>query len=247
VNVRQVVNALELIEFFADRGRPASLAEIAKHFGWPRSSTFNLLRTLADRGYLYEPQAKQGYYPSPRWITLVHKIDQAGLIPPALQELVSTVCHRTNETTVLAGISGMQALFLCAVETTQDLRCTAHVGKTVPLHTTATGRALLAQLPQQSRAGILRRVTFQRYTPLSLMSVDAVEREIAVSLNRGYFEGIGEYSRDLGGYALILPNQERQLALLVVGPWGRVSPMKDEILRIMREEISRYAPSALPG
>jgi len=247
VTVRQVVNALELIEFFAERGRPASLAEISKHFGWPRSSTFNLLRTLSNRGYLYEPQAKQGYYPSPRWITLIHKIDQAGLIPPALQELVKAVCDRTNETTVLAGISGMQALFLCAVETVRDVRYAAHVGKTVPLHTTATGRALLAQLPEPSKASILKRVTFQRYTPFSLMSVEAVEREIAVSLNRGYFEGIGEYSRDLGGYALILPNQERQLALLVAGPWGRVSPMKDEILRIMREEISRYVPDAPPG
>lgn len=58
MDVKQVVNALELIEFFATHRRPATLAEISKHFGWPRSSTFNLLGTLANRGYLYEPRAR---------------------------------------------------------------------------------------------------------------------------------------------------------------------------------------------
>jgi DNA-binding IclR family transcriptional regulator len=244
VDVRQIVNTLELMEFFAERGRPASLAEISRHFGWPRSSTFNLLGTLANRGYLYEPRAKQGYYPSPKWLPLINKIDQAAPIAPELQELVQTICERTSETTALAGISGMRAVFLCAAESSQAIRYTAHVGKTVPLHATATGRALLAQLPQQTKATILRRTSFERYTPTSLMSVEAVEREIALSLNRGYFEGNAEYSRDLGGYALGLNHRQRQLALLVAGPFGRVAPMKDDILRIMQEEISRHVPDA---
>jgi DNA-binding IclR family transcriptional regulator len=242
MDVRQIVNVLELMEFFAERGRPASLAEISRHFGWPRSSAFNLLGTLANRGYLYEPQAKQGYYPSSKWLPLVSKIDQAAPIPAALRDLVQAVRDRTNETAVLAGISAMRAIFLCAVESAQAIRYTAHVGKTVPLHTTATGRALLTQLPEQTRATILRRTNFERYTPASLMSIEAVEREMALSLDRGYFEGIAEYSLDLGGYALALNHRERQLALLVAGPLWRVAPMKDDILRIMREEISRHAP-----
>jgi DNA-binding IclR family transcriptional regulator len=52
VKVKQAANVLELLAFFAQHRRPASLAEIAKHFEWPRSSTFNLLGTLASRGFL---------------------------------------------------------------------------------------------------------------------------------------------------------------------------------------------------
>ncbi len=37
VNVKQAANVLDLIEFFAQHKRPAALAEIAKHFDWPRS------------------------------------------------------------------------------------------------------------------------------------------------------------------------------------------------------------------
>ena len=61
MSVRQVENVLALLEFFAERQRPATLADVVEHTGWPRSSAFNLLSTLLDRGYLYEPRARAGY------------------------------------------------------------------------------------------------------------------------------------------------------------------------------------------
>ncbi len=244
MDVRQVTNLIELLEFFADRGTPASLAEISRHFGWPRSSTFNILGTLVSRGYLYEPRAKEGYYPSPKWLPLFQRMDRAAPIPPEIQELLLALRSRTNETVVLAGISGMYAIFLSTAESQQAVRYTAAVGKVVPLHATATGRALLSQLSLPERSAILRRTEFERYTATTLMSVDAVEREIASSLQRGYFEGAGEYTSDLGGYALALQYMNRHLALLVGGPIARVAPIKDDIVRTMRDELARYVPAA---
>ena len=66
--VRQAANVLDIMEFFAQTKKPATLAEIADHFGWPRSSTFNLLATLSEKGYLYEPRPRAGFYPTPRWL-----------------------------------------------------------------------------------------------------------------------------------------------------------------------------------
>ena len=71
MQVRRAANVIELLEFFAERGGPATLAEIADGLGWPRSSTFNLVGTLLDRGYLYEPSLRGSYYPSPRWSRVV--------------------------------------------------------------------------------------------------------------------------------------------------------------------------------
>ncbi|GAA5235805.1 IclR family transcriptional regulator [Verticiella sediminum] len=247
MDVRQVVNALELLEYFADRGRPATLAEVSKHFGWPRSSTFNLLGTLVNRGYLYEPRAREGYYPSPSWWSLIQRIDRAAPIASELQDLITTLCRRTDETAVLAATSGMHAVFIAAAESRQAIRYTAAVGKLVPIHATATGRALLSQLPEHERGAILRRAVFERYTPATLLSVDAVEKEIALSLQRGYFEGASEYTHDLGGIALPLHVADRHLAVLVAGPAHRVHPRQAEILQIMQEEIDRHLPGALPG
>lgn len=239
MDVRQVVNALELLEFFAERGRPATLAEVSRHFDWPRSSTFNLLGTLVNRGYLYEPRARDGFYPSPSWLPLIQKIDRAAPIPTEWQDMLRVLCEATQETAVLAAISGMHAVYIATAESQQAIRYAAPVGKLVPIHATATGRALLSQLSEAERANILRRAVFERYTPTTLLSVHAVEQEIAQSLQRGHFEGAGEYTHDLGGVALPLQITGRHLALLIAGPMNRMQPRLVEICAAMRAEVAR--------
>ena len=242
MNVRQVTNALELMEFFADRGRPATLAEVSKHFDWPRSSTFNLLQTLSKRGYLYEPRSREGYYPSPAWLPLIQKIDRAAPVPIEYQNLLNSLQERTGETAVLGAISGMNVIFIAAVESTHAVRYTAEVGKIVPIHASATGRALLSLLGENECAAILRRAVFEKYTSTTLMSFEAVANEIAESRRRGFFEGVGEYTQDLGGIAMPLATTNRHLAVLVAGPMSRVQPYKNEIVCAMKKEFARHVP-----
>jgi len=240
VDVKQVANVLELIEFFAKRGRPAALAEISRHFGWPRSSTFNLLNTLSSRGFLYEPRAREGYYPSPKWSKLALQIEQNAPIPERLGALMQVLWEKTNETVVLAAVSGSQALFIHTIESPRAVRYSAGVGKLVPIHVTATGRALLSLMPDIDRAMILKKAIFKPYTSSTLLSVDAVETEIARSRARGWFESSAEFTPDLGGVAIPLPLEERQLALLVAGPIFRVQPNYSSIARLMLEEIAAH-------
>ena len=243
VIVKQAANVLDLIEYFAAQRRPATLAEIAKHFDWPRSSTFNLLGTLAARGYLYEPRARGGYYPAPRWDALICEIESAQPIPPELHDMLAKLSATTNETAVLAAPSGAHALFLDAVESPHAVRYTALPGKLVPLHVTATGRALLSQMTPEDRAGILRKATFKRYTDTTLMTAAAVEHEIAAAQKLGRFEGRGEYTVDLGGVALPLTLPGRQFAVLVAGPMSRISHRIPEFAKVIQAALARLPSS----
>ena len=230
------------MEFFADRGRPATLAEVSKHFDWPRSSTFNLLQTLSKRGYLYEPRSREGYYPSPAWLPLIQGIDRAAPVPIEYQSLLNSLQERTGETAVLGAISGMNVIFIATVESTHAVRYTAKVGKIVPIHASATGRALLSLLGENECASILRRAVFEKYTSTTLLSFEAVANEIAESRRRGFFEGVGEYTQDLGGIAMPLSTTNRHLAVLVAGPMSRVQPCKNEIVCAIKEEFARHVP-----
>jgi DNA-binding IclR family transcriptional regulator len=240
VNVKQAANVLDLLEYFAQHRKPASLADISKHFGWPRSSTFNLLGTLASRGFLYEPKARGGYYPTPLWSSLVQQIDSADPIPQQLHHLLEALVKATGETAVLAAASGAYAVYVDAVESPHAIRYTAKPGKMIPLHVTATGRALLSQMAPADRSSVLRRATFERYTPTTLMSVAAVETEIKKSLERGWFEGNAEFTADLGGVALPLKLPHRQFAVTVAGPMFRVGSRLAELARVMAREVERH-------
>lgn len=240
MNVKQAANVLELIEFFAQYRRPATLAEVSKHFEWPRSSTFNLLGTLAGRGYLYEPRARGGYYPSPKWLSLLQQIEGAEPVPEQFRTLLRSLSERTGETAVLAAVSGSQVVFVDAIESPQAIRYSASPGKLVPMHVTATGRALLSLLTPSDRASVLRRANFERYTPTTLMSVAAVEKEIELSLKRGWFEGNAEFTADLGGVAMPLTLPHRHFALLVAGPMFRIKMKSMELAKIIASEIEKY-------
>lgn len=235
--VKQAANVIDLLDFFAEQQRPATLAEIARHFDWPRSSTFNLLTTLAGRGWLYEPRARGGYYPAPALAAMVQRIERAQPVPAELQQLLQALAEQTGETAVLAAPSGPNALVIAAVESAQAVRYSAAPGKLIPLHVTATGRALLSQMAPAERTAVLRRAQFQRYTPTTLMSAQAVEQEIARSVERGWFEGHAEFTRDLGGVALPLALPDRQLAVLVAGPMFRVADKVDALAKLMKQRL----------
>jgi len=243
MDMKQAAQVLDLLEFFGASGRPATLAEISKQLSWPKSSAHKLLATLSARGYLYEPHGRGSYYPSPRWRAVVDDISRSEPVPEELRTLLRTMAAKTGETAVLASISGLNALFIEAVESPNPVRYTAEVGKMVPLHVTAVGRSLLAQLPEADRRVLLNRVEFTRFTSATLMSVRDIEAAIAKGAKRGYFEGRGELNEDLGGVAmpLALSGDDdlpgRPLALMVAGPYYRISPRYQEIAKLLQQQF----------
>lgn len=243
MNVKQAAQVLDLLEYFATIQRPATLADIAKHFGWPRSSTFNLLGTLTHRGFLYEPKAKAGYYPAPVWAALIGKIEDAQPIPRDVRALLESLVEETGETAVLAVASGSYALFVETVESPHSVRYAAQPGKRVPMHLTATGRALLSQMSADERSSILKKSEFHRYTATTLMSVEEVEAEIELSRNRGWFLGNAEFTQDLGGLAMPLSFSDRNFALLIAGPSFRIDSRLEEIALTLRQRLDAYLTS----
>src|ERR1700694_5899946 len=107
--VRQAAYVLELFEYFAQVRKPATLAEVADHFGWPRSSTFNLLTTLAEKGYLYEPRPRTGYYPTPRWLALAKTLSGVEALPDWTHALIAELSAETGETAAIAAPAGRMA------------------------------------------------------------------------------------------------------------------------------------------
>src|SRR4051794_28659347 len=105
MNVRQIENVLDLLEHFSNVREPQNLAQISAHFGWPKSSTFNVLRTLFARGFLYEPTPRAGYYPTPKWLSLLEQITNTKFFPEELKACVNEICIETGESVVLGAPS----------------------------------------------------------------------------------------------------------------------------------------------
>lgn len=241
MSVQQAAKILELLEFYARTQRPASLAELSAALGWPRSSTFSLMQALAERGFLYEPRARGGYYPSPRWLSLVQKVADAEPIPDVLATLAAELSAQTGETVAISGPAGTSAVFLVVQESPAAIRYYAEVGQRLPIHATATGRALLSQYGRAERMALYRRVAWHRYSAATPLSIEAVEAALDQAARRGWHESHGDHAPDLTGVALPVPLGERRLALVVAGPEFRMIGRLPEIADMIRLTLDRYA------
>ena len=240
--VRQAANVLVLLEYFARVKKPSTLAEISAAMGWPRSSTFNLLTTLAQRGFLYEPRPRAGYYPSPRWKSLLQQIADNALLPEALCRAADVVAEQTGETVAIAAPSGTTAVFLYVVESSMAIRFSAEVGYQLPIHATSSGRALLAQYSPSERAAVLRKSKFQKYARGSLLNARQVEVEIERAATRGWHENIEGHGADLTGVALPVGLADRRLSIVVGGPTSRMRPRMPQIAAALRRALNRHLP-----
>jgi IclR family transcriptional regulator, acetate operon repressor len=240
--VRQAANVLEILEYFARVGQPATLADISEHFGWPRSSTFNLLTTLSEKGYLYEPRPRSGYYPTPRWLVLAKAISDAEPLASWTHELLADICAETGETTAIAAPSGTLAVFVDVIESNEAIRYFAQVGHRVPIHASSSGRALLLQYAVEERNKLYRKVEFRQYSKTSPLSIEAVETELRKSEERGYCISHAEFSRDLTGIAFPLAIGERRLSIVVAGPSFRMDPKVVEVSMTIAKTIKRLQP-----
>lgn len=240
MHVRQAANVLELLEYFARRLRPATLAEISDDLGWPRSSTFNLVGTLADAGFLYAPLAPRAWYPTRRWLALAQDVADAEPLPESLHALAVEVARATGETTAVGAAAGTYVSLLDVVESTQAVRFFARIGDRIPIHASSLGRALLAQSTPAERRALYRRLGFERYSGTTPAGADAVEAELEAAQARGYHQSDSEYLPDLAGVSLPLPFQARRLGIVVAGPVSRCLVRRAETARIMREVIAKY-------
>lgn len=239
--VRQAANALEVLEYFARRLRPATPAEMADELGWPRSSTFKLIGTLAGMGYLYEPRARGGYYPSPRWLTLAEAVTRAEPLPERFHRLARDLMGATGETVAIAAPAGVFATFVDVVESRQPVRYFAKVGDRVPIHAASAGRALLAQMPASERERLYRKIDFVRYAPTTPASPDEVEARIAEAAQLGWHQSNMEYTPDLAGVAMPLPGGDRLLSVVVVGPVSRCLARRPAMAGTVREYLQRLS------
>lgn len=240
MRVRQAANVLELLEYFAQRRRPATLAEISDALGWPRSSTFNLVGTLADAGFLYEPLVRRAWYPTRRWLALAQAVADAEPLPESLHALAVEVARNTGETTAVGADAGGYASLVEVVESTHAVRFFARIGDRIPIHASSLGRALLAQSTPAERTALYRRLGFERYSGTTLLTAAAIEAELEEARIRGYHQSNSEYLPDLVGVSLPLPFTGRRLAIVVAGPVSRCLQQREDTARIMREAIARF-------
>ncbi|OEV28610.1 IclR family transcriptional regulator [Streptomyces nanshensis] len=249
--VKSASRAVDLLEVLAARGdRPARLRELAEELQVPRSSMYALLQTLVERGWVRTDATGSLYGIGIRaLLTGTSYLDsdpRVRLARPYLAEASETL----GETIHLARLDRGDVVYLATKESHEYPRTLNRVGRRLPAHAGALGKALLAERPDSALPlpeGPLRAFTANTHTALASLLADLAEVR-----RRGYAVDREESVTGIVGFGFALRyGSPATDAVSCSVPAGRLTTEHEQrivaVMREIRERIESAGPVAAGG
>lgn len=114
--VKSSARSLQVFEFFQQFGRPARTVEIGRYLDIPNSSADELLKTLAELGYLTFNQRSKCYAPSYRFFNLSKGLENQFFMDGRIGDMMQYLAETTGETVSLAAENRHQLQSMATVE-----------------------------------------------------------------------------------------------------------------------------------
>jgi IclR family acetate operon transcriptional repressor len=156
--VRTLVRGLTILELVAKSPGGASVTDLAAAADLDKGTTSRLLTTLRNLGYVRQRPGDRHYLLSGRLLTLAlayhSQLDLRETARPHLVRLRDT----THETVHLAVREGDDIIYVDQLEPDRSVRIRSSVGRALPMHRTAMGRAIMAALPAEECEAAIARV-----------------------------------------------------------------------------------------
>ncbi|HEX4702294.1 MAG TPA: IclR family transcriptional regulator [Pseudonocardiaceae bacterium] len=218
--VQSVHRAFELLELMADAGGEVTLSQLAVASELPLPTIHRLLRTLVDGGYVRQ-QPSRRYALGPRLIRLG---ETAGRVLGAwARPYLAGLTDAVGETSNMAVLDGDQVVYVAQVPSPHSMRMFTEVGRRADAHSTAVGKAVLAQLPCDAVDRLLTRAGMRRKTEHTIVDLDQFRRELATIRAVGYAEDDGEQEIGVRCIAVTVPGAPTGAAISISGPATRMS------------------------
>lgn len=245
--VQAVERTVALLEAMADAGGRATLSSLAVRSGLPMPTIHRLMRTLVGCGYVRRGPGRE-YSLGPR---LVRLGDSAGRLVgmwarPRLVELVDALGESAN----LAVLDGTQVVYIAQEPGRHAMRMFTEVGRRVPPHCTAVGKALLALMPAAQVQELLRHTVMTAQTESTIIDPAAFAAELERIRGCGYALDDGEQELGVRCVAVAL-DAPVLVAVSVSGPSTRMTddlvaaavPRLRSAARALLDGMARNAPS----
>lgn len=182
--VQSVERAMLLLNALGQAGRPLGIRELCARTSLPRPTVYRLVRTLNDHGAVVATDGGLVIGPRILWLA-AQRLEQTEL-RVAGRPFLLDLRDRTGETVHLGVLEQGQVVYVDKVESPGPMRMASAIGKIMPSHCTALGKAMLSCLPAEEVRGMLGRHGMPRRTPRTITDPARLLTELAAVRGRGY-------------------------------------------------------------
>jgi DNA-binding IclR family transcriptional regulator len=181
-----------ILRSFDDRHSELGVSELARHI------VMRLVATLRDAGFLERAPHGDAYRIGLAAFEIgslyfLH-VSMVGEAEPLLRQLA----ERLEMSAYLSTLADSRVVYILVVEGAGAIRVGPRIGSSVPAHTTAAGKALLAYLPPEKLDRFLTTHELVAETPASITSPERLLEELRQVRSQGYAVNRGEHLVDVG-------------------------------------------------
>jgi DNA-binding IclR family transcriptional regulator len=198
-SVGTLARGLDILELFAGGSPELTQTEISERLGLPVPTVHRLVKLLTERGWLVRD-------PASRRLRLglgAARLLPAVRLPEVARDPLRALAERTGETVNLATLDGDEVLYLLTETGSHLLTLRSHTGLRLPVHATALGKCLLAQLDDEAARRAAGPEPYEALTSRTLTTWT----KLRANLERIRREGVA-YSREefeIGLHSIAVP------------------------------------------
>jgi len=183
VIVQSVDRALSILEVFSYH-EELGVTEISKLIGLNKSTTYGLLSTLFEKGYI-DKKANGKYCLGLKLLELgqyvQNRLDVRNIARPLLEDL----CEKYEETIHLVLHNRGEAYYVDKVESARSIVNITQVGKKVALNASSVGKIILAYMPPEQQEKELA-LPLKQYTPNTIINPQELRQHVELVREKGY-------------------------------------------------------------
>lgn len=241
---RSVRRALDIFELMLERGGPLTVAQIVDTLSIPKSTAYELVRTLTQADYLAPSNKGAGLFLGRKLFELgMAYRNQVDLLKDG-SKIVEELRDATGETVQLSVLENQMMLVLLKEEGSRSLRIISQVGSRVPVNWAAAGRLLVSDLDDRRLTELLSATIRQSPTGNAILDIEKLIGQIRKARRQGFSTELNETNEHAGCVAApVIDSSGRCIAALsIVAPEQRLNKAnRDRLIVAVREAAEKLS------
>lgn len=236
---------VEVLEYFDDINREATVMDLVRCLNRPQSSTSELVHALVEMGLLYKAPGSRAYSLSPRAALLGTSGQPRLLRDGHLVGLMDHLLAQTGLAVALLGIVGLDAQVLAwrpGLREREEFARPPCSGSKEPLLRAAAGLLMLSALDPTRCEGLVRRMNAEAAEGAKFRQGE-VMASIEDCRHRGYSHGLAGFGTGLRALSCLLPQQPMGQPMAVCLAYGEAEDVDPgRLLKVLNDAIGMFVP-----
>lgn len=183
--IQSVERALDILDLLAEQQKPMRSVDLASKLGLNPNTTNNLLRTLCNRGYLTQTSHRL-YFPGPQCCKLGDLSDRWSELKEKVTPILKHLSGITGDCSFVGVLENFQLVCIAMSEGEGNVVVSPKQNWLNQVHCTASGKILLAYLPESERDLFIEKTKLKKMTSHTITDPTSLLKELSDIRQKGY-------------------------------------------------------------